>query len=231
MYDSTQDQSLLDRARAWGEFLLENRESVGGFKVWNTEQGQQPLTGFSHGISGIAYALSRLYSYTASEQFRDAAVEGFNYEDSAYLPAKSNWRDFRDHTSTCMDAWCHGRSGIVLARLDALKQLGSDDDLRLPVQDIESLVTNNADQLCCGNAGRADVLIKAAQLEEPILADRAEDMLEALVVRRQKEGCLSFPTHTPRIYNPTLFQGSSGVGYVILRLLSPSTVPCVLLGE
>ncbi len=233
LYEITNIENIIDSAIRWGDYLLDAREHIDGYEVWNTELGDKPLTGFSHGISGIAYALSRLGSHTTDNRHIDAAIEGFLYEDSEYMERESNWPDFREHVSNEMDAWCHGRAGIILARLGA-SDLGIDleaANLQVPVNSITDSIGGNPDQLCCGNAGRADILIEAAKItEDTRFRDRAGHVLNNIIERQDSNGCFNIPTHATHIYNPTLFQGSGGVGYALLRYHDSKT-PCVLLGQ
>ena len=57
-HDRFGDESVLQRAVTCGNHLLSAREPVAGRQVWRTVD-DEPITGFAHGTSGIAYALAR----------------------------------------------------------------------------------------------------------------------------------------------------------------------------
>src|SRR5947209_15706424 len=54
-----------------------------------------PLTGMSHGASGIAVALLELYSETRREEFLDTARGALAYEEALFDPVVGNWPDLR----------------------------------------------------------------------------------------------------------------------------------------
>ncbi len=55
----------------------------------------EPLTGMSHGASGIAVALLELHAATGRSDFLEAARGAFAYEDSLFDPKLGNWPDLR----------------------------------------------------------------------------------------------------------------------------------------
>src|SRR5208283_1656347 len=119
---------------ALGEQLYRKAIRSGDVWSWDAEESsgagtaQAPLTGMSHGASGIAFALLELHAATGRSQFLEAARGGFAYEDSLFDPKVGNWPDLRaagdpgtaplppSHGRT----WCHGAPGIALARLRAV---------------------------------------------------------------------------------------------------------------
>jgi len=108
------------------------------------------LCGFSHGVSGIAFALLETGYYVHNPALYELAVQGLVYEASHYLEKLNNWPDFRtsisadetfrrlreslrtgDHTvfdtAGNLNAWCHGAAGIGLTRLRACELLAGQD--------------------------------------------------------------------------------------------------------
>src|SRR5205823_8493606 len=73
------------------------------------------LTGFSHGASGVGYALAKYYAFSGDEKARQAAEGAFAYERSVYLPDEMNWPDYSkpgDGHYHGRLSWCHGAPGI-----------------------------------------------------------------------------------------------------------------------
>ena len=237
LYAVLPEQAVLDRAIACGGRLLQARtESQAGLRAWTTGDGKM-LTGFSHGAAGIAYALLRLYAATGDAALLAAVEEGIAYEDSIFSPAVGNWPDLRqDKQPAFATSWCHGAPGIALARLGGLSVLDNAQvrrDIEAAVQTTEAFGIQHLDHLCCGNLGRADVLLAAAsQLSRPELRAIAMKQAWSIVTRAERTGSFSLHHLLPRqVYNPGFFQGAAGIGYALLRMAQPERLPCVLLWE
>jgi lantibiotic modifying enzyme len=123
-----------------------------------------------------------------------------------------------------MFAWCHGAPGIGLARADALAALGGGDEYAPLREDLAlALATTHASgfgqghSLCHGDLGNAELLLAAGMPTEPVAAQ-----------------VLATPPRcgTPaEVETPSLMIGLAGIGYGLLRLASPETVPSVLLAQ
>lgn len=234
-YDRTGETGLLERAITCGDHLLGNRtEAATGHRVWSPKRGSEPLTGFAHGMSGIAYALCRLSEATGDANYRDAGVEALEYEDAVYVESERNWPDHREWTETeFLDQWCHGRSGIGLARLGAAEHVtvpavtrGIDRAVEgAPDEDLRPI-----DHVCCGESGR---------IEFSLVAERRRDALDgvarqraARLYRRAREnGYYSKLSRAKTVTDPSFFHGDAGIGYTMLRVAAPETLPSVLLWE
>lgn len=226
----------LEVANACARHLLANRTSVQQRpRAWSAG-GCPPLTGFSHGAAGIAYALLRLYERTHKRELWDAAREGLAYERGLYAPAHKNWPDLRGNVTRFATAWCHGAPGIGLARLAAL-HLIDDSDTRQEIAN--ALETTRAvglapvDHLCCGNAGRVEILLYAYQkLGDPALLEGARELASRMLARVEATGRLRFlPTAAGSFFVASLFQGAAGVGLSLLRLADAEGLECALLLE
>ena len=87
-----------------------------------------------------------------------------------------------------------------------------------------------AEHLCCGNLGRAEILLSAAQwLGDSELADRSRQLAAAALERSSRRGhvALSSSGFTYVTSRPGLFQGLAGVGYHWLRQ-QQSALPGIL---
>ncbi len=223
---------LLAWATECGDHLLENRVAVEGCRVWDTGD-DRPLTGFAHGAAGIAYALARLWDATGTAAYRDAALEAIEYESRAYSASAGNWPDYRERAGErFLDQWCHGRSGVGLARLGTDAAVADERVTRGVERASEAFPVGRPgphDHLCCGNAGRAAFLLEAER-RTGRFDGAARDLLGAVLARKRETGTYELLSSTREVVDPTLFQGVSGIGYAMLRVTAPE-LPCVLLWE
>jgi len=236
-YDLSALPAIREQAIACGEHLLKRRlASAAGYRTWPSTHGKL-LTGFSHGAAGIAYALLRLYAATHESAFLEAAREAIAFERSVFSPEERNWPDFRSSTDgapSFTSGWCNGATGIGLARLGGMPVLET-DDIR---QDIEAALDTTSryggwgvDHLCCGIAGRVELLLLAAtHLERPQLLLTAQQQAAWMVARARRTGAFYLYQNLPKgVYSPGFFQGTTGIGYELLRLAYPERLPSALL--
>lgn len=221
----------LELACACAHHLMERRRSHEGRpRAW-AAPGKPPLGGFAHGASGIGYALLQLFSRTGDKALCDAAREGAAFERSLFDPTTNNWLDLRTGRPLEQSAWCHGAPGIALARLGApdIYERGL-EELQGLLRTTRSISETPLDHLCCGNLGRADILLCAGQaLGDRTFVDDALAQADRAVCRAELAG--EFAVIRPGEVvglRPGFFHGLSGVGYALLRLASQGTLPCTL---
>jgi type 2 lantibiotic biosynthesis protein LanM len=243
LYQVTANEELLQRAILCGRHLLEQRvETKVGPRAWFGSDGIA-LTGFSHGAAGVAYALLQLFAVTQQEEFLDAACEGIDYERSVFVPKVGNWPDLRELPQaqeeipiSYVSGWCHGATGIGLARLGGLNVLDTPEvrqEIEVALERTLACGLPSVDNLCCGNVGRMEFLLATAQrLGRPDLLERAQKHASIIVHRASQLGNFHLVTNLPRqVNNPGLYQGRAGIGYELLRLAFPKRLPCILLWE
>ncbi|MBA2748331.1 MAG: type 2 lantipeptide synthetase LanM [Tatlockia sp.] len=240
LYQETGSPAVLDRAIACGQHLLEHSCSVDSLRTWKNF-GAKPLTGFSHGAAGIAYSLLQLYAVTQDSTYLDAACASIAYERSVFSPAAANWPDFRSFTAQSeqpvfLSSWCHGASGIGLGRLGSLSIYQTEEilaDVAVALQTTQKYSLQGVDHLCCGNLGRCEVLLVAAQkLSCPQLLKTAKQEASMVVQRAEQTGMYQLFGNLPNsVFSPSFFQGTAGIGYQLLRLAYPESLPSVLLWE
>jgi type 2 lantibiotic biosynthesis protein LanM len=241
LYHETLEPTVLDKAIICGQHLLSARISIDGSpRAWKTID-EKPLTGFSHGAAGIAYALLRLYAVTGDRAYKQAASEGIAYERSVFSTSVGNWPDFRSFDQQngqpgFMVNWCHGAPGIGLGRLGGLSILDTEEihqDVKVALQATQKYGLRSVDNLCCGNFGRIEVLLVAAQkLSSPELLKTAREKSASVVARAAQTGGYQLFANLPNhVFSPSFFQGTAGIGYELLRLAYPETLPSVLLWE
>jgi type 2 lantibiotic biosynthesis protein LanM len=237
LYQKTEKPAVLERAIACGQHLLKYCE-----EAYSPENATpKALTGFSHGAAGIAYSLLRLYAVTYDSAYLDAACRAIAYENSLFHPFAGNWQEITpvyDPTSPPVfwSTWCHGAPGIGLGRLGGLSIYQTEQiltDIEVALQTTQKTGFQNIDQLCCGNLGRAEVMLVAAQkLSSPQWYQTSQELAAMVVQRAAQTGNYQLFGNLPKsVFSPCFFQGSAGIGYQLLRLAYPKALPSVLLWE
>jgi type 2 lantibiotic biosynthesis protein LanM len=203
----------------------------------------KPLTGFSHGAAGIAWALHEISALTGEERFRAAAQAAIAYERSLFSPEAGNWPDLRDPArlglarsddqDSFMIAWCHGAPGIGLGRLCSLRHIEnaairSEIDIALKTTVKGGFGLNHS--LCHGDLGNLELLLQASQvLNDPQWRGHVTSMASVILQSINQNGWLcGVPSG---VETPGLMTGLAGIGYQLLRLAEPARVPSVLLLE
>lgn len=240
-------------ARRLGDELCSNAQWDGSACSWNAlDSGGPgftfpPLGGFSHGASGIAAALLRLYARTFEERYLRTARGAFRFEDTLFNPEKKNWIDARSPftveggapTGVFGGSWCHGAPGIGLARLIAMQvdrderdyhrmraAVACETTLALLNQSLRLLKSDPTP--CHGVTGLTDILLAHA------LTNSDNNLLELIRLGlKQLVASVPAPQDWPSGLpgggpNPSLMVGTAGVGYMLLRFLHPADIPSPL---
>jgi type 2 lantibiotic biosynthesis protein LanM len=240
LYDVTGDRKVLDRAVLCGRRLVATQVTEGPERgCWPT-LSQTGITGFSHGAAGIAYSLLRLVTLADDPAFLAAAEAAIAYERRVFAPDEGNWPDLRkevlamtDGRPSFMTQWCHGATGIGLARLAGLAALDTPDvreDIDLAVVATQRFGVQSVDHICCGSMGRAELLLSAGRdLGRPQLVEEAGRFAATVVRRAQASDGYKVMGRLPRgVGCPSFYQGTAGIGYHLLRQAHPGLVPSVL---
>jgi type 2 lantibiotic biosynthesis protein LanM len=236
LYDATHSERYLHKAVECGKQLLRKRDFISkDCRAWRTYEGRA-LTGFSHGAAGISYALAKLYHYTNETVYLEGAIDGIKYEQLVFSSIAQNWPDYRFNNGPTQKygvSWCHGAPGIGLARIGLSSYLQVPqvyNDIEIAISAIKQLGLGSIDHLCCGNAGRIEILLTSSNyMQNPELRNFAFDQARAMLCRKNK---LEHYLLTPNLSNsfmPGLFQGLAGIAYTLLRLYHSDNLPCVLL--
>lgn len=235
LHQARPDRRWLEAAGHCGAHLLSGQQSNGG---WATYAGNPGLSvsGFAHGASGIGLALAKLSQATANPAFAKGALAALEFEATRFDADRQNWASplTEDDSNPYFGvAWCHGAVGVGLARLALLAQTGYPgfkQEAEIAVQTTLKTGLHSFDQLCCGTAGRVELLVQAAQtLNRPNLLATARAWAGQMVRRAgENGGHYRFMDGTPlEVSSPGLFQGLAGVGYELLRAAYPARVPSI----
>ncbi|OLE13934.1 MAG: hypothetical protein AUI36_39490 [Cyanobacteria bacterium 13_1_40CM_2_61_4] len=237
LYRTAPREWLLSRANDCGSMLLKRSQVTGdGRRCWSTMPGT-PLIGMSHGATGIAYALLRLYEFSGTKSFGQAAMESVAYERALFDEKAGDWPDLRFRGESRSDAftttWCHGAPGIGLARIATLDLL-NDPSIRLEIEHAVRATAQfgvrGVDHVCCGNFGRIEFLSTAGiRVARPEWCEMARKFASRVLDARFEGGGYRLFQNLPRgISAPGFFQGMAGIGYSLLRLANSKSNPCVL---
>lgn len=228
---SLSTQKALNKAILCGDHLLKTRiQTASGHRAWKILGLDYPLTGFSHGAAGFAYALNRLYQATKKKKYLEAAQEAIQFENHCFSKKEKNWPDLRFEPTGYLSNWCHGGAGIALARLGS-DTTRSNKDIQLGINSLLKQDVAGFDHLCCGTAGRIDTLIEASiKLNQPKLLTEAKRRADWFLKRAKNKNSFSIiVSANGKLQSMSLFQGLSGIGYQCLRLAYPKKIPSVLL--
>ncbi len=190
-------------------FMNEDSES------WKTSYGK-PFLGMSHGNAGIVYALQKINQ----SLYLPTIKKGLAFERKHYCNANKNWPHLGTNTFLC--SWCHGATGIGLARLFST---GNDSEYEKEIEVAIQSTIQHLDQggitLCCSLLGRLEFLREASKTM-PNLSGSIERAIRNIYA--QIESPFS------EVYRPSFMQGQAGLGYTLLRLIDKNEVlPQVLL--
>lgn len=157
--------STLDAIWEMCEILIENSniDNGGGSLSWKFGEADLKLGGLSHGVTGAALALAYGGRVLGEEHIVQSAVQAFRFDDNYFDPETCLWRDMRsevegDNKNIFPNHWCHGASGILLARSKAAELIESNeiDVLALSAADhVWNAALPNNLSLCHGILGNA----------------------------------------------------------------------------
>ena len=224
------EQRWRHEAAVIGGRLGQAAQRQDGAACWTSPRWPSGVGGFAHGVTGIGWALARLYLATGQEDAAATARAAFAFEESLYDPDAGGWLDLRDpgrHTTAA--TWCHGAVGIGLAALD-LAARGWD----VPPSVLGRAVTSTERDgfgwnhtLCHGDLGSWE-LIDTALAARTAPGETARRRLAARVIT-SLEATGPVTGLTREVFTPGLVPGLSGIAYQLLRLHPASDLPSVLI--
>ena len=220
------DSKALELARACGDKLLRHASpgSLAGTLTWKSLTMPR---GFSHGLSGIAFALSELAAATNEKKYFTAFIAALAEE--AELLKGNHWTDIPESPQAAV--WCHGAAGIALSRLKIYQRH------RLPPAKEEALRAlqfllaspSMADHIIChGSLGNLEPLLLASELfaEETIWQKELQLRSERILRQINSSGWRS--NLAAQVIEPGLMIGLAGIGFELLRLHASQKVPSIL---
>ena len=186
------------------------------------------LTGFSHGMAGMALALQAAGDVLGKTEYRLKSKRLQQKEDDFFSEKENNWLDLREKGEHCEMFWCHGAPGILLARSYEKKNKKYFSKYNQIMRDIEECIEKGKmnDSMCHGNVGNLDILLAiSGNIEDNALQKRVKNLSQKLAEKILKNGV---EYGIPQMNGLVSFMlGLSGIGYGFLRCLD-SSLPCVL---
>lgn len=232
-------QQIKNIAVQCGNHLISKAELTLQGKAWVTTPEKKPPLGMSHGVAGIAWSLLELSDFTKDSSFASTAKEALSYERSFFSPQMGNWPDInRDDTDDANNSnekfritWCHGATGVGIARLLSIKHLSNDklieQELSTAIKTVIKGGFGNNHSLCHGDLGNLDFLLQVTENQHGYkIKSQVQNIASIIFNNISKQGWLC---GTPlSVESPGLMVGIAGIGYQLLRLVLPDLVPSVL---
>jgi len=235
--DATGDARWLALAACAARHLEQTAvvDAVGA--CWMT-RFEQPIGGFSHGATGIGWALARMASSEAGSEaervrWQALADAAFAFEDSLYEESCGNWIDKRyPGLNKSHDTWCNGSVGIGLAAADLYARSGDEQHLRRLRRAVAAArgKWGISHTLCHGDFSLWELHMRAAALD-PVAG--AEDLTEsaAQVISSIEEHGGIITGRARAAFTPGLMNGLAGAVHGLSRLHLDCSLPSPLLLE
>jgi lantibiotic modifying enzyme len=204
--------------------------------------------GYGYGAGGVACALLDLHDATGEGAFAETAARWLGYEWGRFDAGRDGWPHLRpEPVAPCglavggpdaphPVAWCHGAPGVLAGLLSAHGRGGGDAG---PALEAAVRITLRAARtaartdphfgLCHGQAGRAEVLLRAGeQLGRPELTEAA-GAVARFGVEQYHDRREPWPCAVRGLGEcPSLLHGLAGIGHFYLRMHQPDAVRPVL---
>ena len=206
---------------------------------------QAPLSGYSHGITGIAHTLLEVSRNSHSKLLKDFATKLYLQEIQRFDDVYCEWQDYRNNLKTpnyvidpnkkakFMSAWCHGSPGIapsikhasLYLDLFGFEKIISRVTKKMETDTIHSLSSKHTNiSYCHGIAGNLECLLFMHGNKNYV------DLIEkfarhAISLIENNKFVSGIPIKYDQDYS--LFNGISSVGYFAMRTLD-DTIPSFL---
>jgi type 2 lantibiotic biosynthesis protein LanM len=197
-----------------------------------------PIGGFSHGATGIGWALARLALAGAGDEadrirWNALADAAFAFEDSLFDETRGNWIDKRyPELNKSHDTWCNGSVGIGLAAADLYARGGGSSHLQRLRRAIAAShgKWGISHTLCHGDFSLWELQVRAAALDPSICAaDPTESAAYVISSIEENRGIVSGRARAA--FTPGLMNGLAGAIHGLNRLHLDCTLPSPLLLE
>lgn len=198
---------------------------------------KKPLLGFSHGVSGIAWALYYYYiEVKKSKKIYTWIENALAYERRHFSNQYQNWPHLEDlgtleNLKDCYPVkWCHGAVGIGFSRIDMYRQGWRDahivGEIEAAIQTTLSLPPTRQLNLCHGTLGNLEFLefaVKCNFLNRVKYDNYIKKFAPNLTSKK------NFVTEGhEKLFLPGVMTGKAGVAYSLIRIID-SDLPSILL--
>ena len=241
LYEIHPVDEVLDAMQACGQRILAQARPMERGMGWDSNSmGTVPLSGYSHGASGIASALEVLHRRTGQSAYLEAATSALAYERTLFSEEHRNWLDMRpyrggeqpDRSSPANYpvAWCNGAPGVGMSRfrMPALRDATTRVEIGAAMDTTRRKGFGYTHCLCHGDLGNVELFLEARAAGHPPLEDLEIERYAAGILEGIRQR--GWICGTPRgIETPGLMTGLAGIGYGFLRLHDAAGVPSILL--
>lgn len=232
LYERLPSENLLELAENIASHIINGAVRIDDDKIcWVTEFGKAH-TGLSHGSSGIALALLKLYTYRKPDWLQREAVKALEYERSMYDSENKYWYTFKLlHQDMNIKAekhfWAYGSAGILLCRL-LLSDYYQDDlfehEIEVAKKNVLSKGYMTNFNYSSGFIGNLDVLNEySLSRNDHDLKQKLLSVAEKIAEERadfDEWSCVPFGKgNRSSIEMIGLFTGISGIGNTLLNLI------------
>lgn len=216
LYRVAPAQQTLQAAIICGDWLIEQIDSR------PAHMDTSSAIGFAHGLSGMAWALLKLYEESGKHRFLMAAQAIFRQCDETVVGTQRE-----NHLA---GSWFQGVAGLGLAHLSRgnyLDDINNKETLAHLLKETTDTGFSHNHSLGTGDLGSLEFILQA---RTTIFGDEANKLLEQkTAVTWQSIKSNGLLCGVPfGIETPGLINGLAGIGYGLLRLAHPDTVPSVL---
>jgi type 2 lantibiotic biosynthesis protein LanM len=229
VYQATQDSRARTNAQAAAKLLADRFDPNSG---WRQPDGSFYL-GFAHGLAGIVFALDQYRRAIGDPQYQAVIEQALALESAQF--ADHSWPNMLHGPRRTFKNWCHGTAGILMTRATTgalTPETFAPDELAQLLEKVGQ--RGPADHWCCGNFGIAEALNYVGQQANlPEAEKKSAVLLEESLERGLKSGFfrLQLSIGENFCFSPSLFRGTAGLGYSLLRSAYPGRLPCVLAFE
>jgi serine/threonine protein kinase len=225
--DLLKDGALTGSARRCANYLLECQEPDGSWRLPPGVDGisGQTLTGFAHGVAGIAYFLCEYWSRSREQVYKSACRRAACWLMNSSLskgPAVE-WA-YSDTSSDRWIWWCHGSPGIALCFLRLYECFGderyADIASRALMVHNDVVLHTNLSQ-CHGLSGLGEIYLESGRvLGDARWMTRAKAIATTLyfLSRAQNPRASTWLVEDPNMPTADLMVGCSGVLHFLLRM-------------
>lgn len=222
LYEIKQHPAVLDSIR---QVLSRLNDRIGRL-LDSIEQDAVSLTGFSHGLTGIAFSIAKAAKVIHDDSCKELVLKLVEEEDRYFQKDHLNWLDLRNDSHTLSPSyWCHGAPGILLGRAHIQAFIPELTTRTLKLQEALQSSLNLADcqnhSLCHGLIGNLNILLDIKRLNRELHVPDDIFCIYKTKNRGWKTGLHS------DVESLGMFVGTAGIAYGLLRLLDES-VPSVL---
>lgn len=210
-------------------------------KVHGVELELPPLTGYSHGASGLGLGLLEAYRETGNKTFLEYGRGAFAFEESLFNEDEGNWIDTRyahnkkdgKITGTFKTSWCHGAPGMALSYMqssfiDSERREYYENRGEIAIATTKNALTEKLKTpekdatLCHGILGLSDIIFTyGKRTDNGELTDYAKTITHDYI--RKFRDPLSMASGLGNGgYSPCLMVGLAGIGLHCLRLYNHS---------